>query len=97
MIEPFTVIIHGKPILITKDTIERSFQWYADHARLCASEAKAGAFHVNDLEQYVRENEEEALSYERQKKDGPDGRYSLAFIQQAYYIQSGESVPMLSK
>ena len=97
MLKPVTVHIYGKPITLTKETIEATFQWYADHARLCASEAKAGAFRVNDLERYVRENEEEALSYERQKKDGPDGRYSLAFIQQAYYIQSGESVPMLSK
>jgi hypothetical protein len=90
------IFVHDKAVTLTPETIEATFQWYADNARLCASEAMEGAFFVNDLDSYVSQKESEALNYERQKENGPDGRLSLAFIQRAYYIQSGESVPMLS-
>lgn len=91
-----TIHIHGKPVILTAETIAATYQWFADHHRLCASEASAGAFFVNDLPSYVADCERQALEYEAKKLDGAGGRMSLTFIQRAYFIQSGESVPMLA-
>lgn len=96
-IKAVEVRARGKPITLTAETMEATFQWYADNCRECAKQASEGAFWVNDLDEYVKYCERDALAFERQKKDGPDGRYSLAFLQQALYIQTGESVPLFSR
>lgn len=97
MIEPVTLHIHGKPVILTVETIKKTFQWYADNQRACAKAAQNGEFFVNDLEDYVSDCNARAQVYEAQIESGPFGRLSLAFLQRAYYIQSGESVPMLAK
>lgn len=94
MTKPVQIFIYEKPVTLTAETIAATFQWFADNARLCASEAQAGAFFVNNLSDYVKRKEAEALEYEAKKNEEPN-RLSLAFLQRAYYIQSGESVPML--
>lgn len=94
---PVTIHIYNKPVVLTVETIKTTLQWYADHERRCAAGATSGDFFVNDVDSYVAGREWQAAEYERQIEEGMDERMSLAFIQQAYYIQSGESVPMLSK
>lgn len=97
LLKPLTIHIHGKPVELTGKTLEATYQWYADNCRACAKAAQAGEFLVNNLELYVSNNEADAKRYEALKRGEESERMSLAFIQQAYYIQSGESVPMLAK
>lgn len=98
MHKPVTLHVYGEPIELSIETIKATLQWYADHERLCARCATNGDFYVNDIARYVAGREWQAYEYERQIEEGfGDERMSLAFIQRAYYIQSGESVPMLSK
>lgn len=85
------VIVYNKPIEITPETVQKTREWYADNARACIEEATAGKFHVNDLAKYVswqRERIRESLSGEWDN--------TLTFVQRAVYLQTGESVPLLS-
>lgn len=84
--------IHNQPVTLTDETIDKTWQWFADHQRACAVAATLGEFRVNDLCGYVRECLDEAARYDRH-----EGRISLTFVQRAYFIQSGESVPLLSQ
>lgn len=97
MLEPVTLHVHGEPVVLTVETLAKTFQWFADNQRACAEGAQNGDFFVNDVENYVLDCNARAQVYEAQIEKGPFGRLSLAFLQRAYYIQSGESVPMLSK
>jgi len=82
--------IHNQPVTLTDETIDKTWRWFADHQRACATAATLGEFRVNDLSGYVADCLAEAARY-----DQHEGRMSLTFIQRAYFIQSGESVPML--
>lgn len=83
--------VHGKPVVLTDETLSATWKWHADLERRCAAAAASGEMRVNDLDGYVKDCEARAVAYEAR-----EGRMSLAFIQQAYFIQSGESVPLLS-
>lgn len=76
---------------LTPETIQATRQWFADNARACIEEMESGAVRVNDPESYRAWCEERA----RDALAGASDR-SLTFIQRAYYIQTGECVPMLS-
>lgn len=89
------LFIHDEIVTITSETIAATYDWFAANSRLCASEAKAGKFFVNDLDKYVEECEAQALEYEA-CKEKETGRFSFAFMQRAYYIQTGESIPLLN-
>lgn len=84
--------IHNQPVTLTDETLDKTWQHFADLERRCAVAATLGEFRVNDLRGYVRDCLENAARYDRH-----EGRMSLTFVQQAYFIQSGESVPLLSK
>ncbi len=86
-----TVIVYGKPITITQETIERARQWYADNARACIAGARSGKFHVNNLAEYVEGEEQRAQDYLSGVAD-----HTLAFAQMAVYLQTGRSVPIMS-
>lgn len=87
--------VYGRPVTLTDATIRETFRWYADIERKCSAAAQAGEFRVNDLPRYVADCEASAKKYDAQAESGAEERLSLAFIQQAYFIQSGESVPIL--
>lgn len=93
-LSPVTLHIHGKPVILTVETLAKTFTWFADNQRACAAAAKAGEFFVNDLARYTADCEAHAAAYDRHETSG--NRLSLTFLQRAYFIQSGESVPMLS-
>lgn len=90
MSEPLEIRVHGEPVVLTGETIDATWQWHADLERSCAAAAKAGEFRVTNLAEYLKDCEARAAAY-----DAREGRMSLSFIQQAYFIQSGKSVPLL--
>lgn len=83
--------VYGKPVVLTDKTLSATWQWHADLERRCAAAAASGEMRVNDLDGYLKECEARAVAYEAH-----EGRMSLGFIQQAYFIQTGKSVPLLS-
>lgn len=77
-------------IKLTQETIQATRQWFADNALACIAEVQDGSVRVNDQERYFarcRQNHAEALA----------GAYdhSLAFLQRAHYIQTGECPALL--
>lgn len=78
-------------VQLTAETIYATRRWFANKAIGCALSAQLGEHHVNDLGRYVAWREEAAVS----SLDGA-GDHTLAFIQRAYFIQTGECVPILS-
>lgn len=86
-----TVIVYGKPVEITEESIQKTRQWFADNAQACIDQAREGVFKVNDLPRYVEWHAERMRDSLAGKGD-----HTLTFIQRALYIQTGESVPMLS-
>ena len=75
---------------LTEDTINTTWQWFADNSLACAADAIAGEFFVDDIEAYVAECVEDAKRYTRH-----EGRISFTFMQRAYFIQTGEDVALL--
>lgn len=65
-------------------------QWFADNALACIDEVERGDVKVNDRDSYFswrRQDHADALAG---KFDG-----SLAFLQRAWFMQTGESIPLL--
>lgn len=94
MTAPLTIHVYGKPVVLTGETLDKTWQWFADNQRECARAAKAGEFFVNDVDSYVEHCEQKAQRYEAH--DTESRRLSLTFVQRAHFIQSGQSVPMLT-
>ena len=70
---------------ITNETILETRQWYHDNAMGCIAEVKSGEVKVNDPEKYFEDCNRRAKEYLDGKWD-----HTLAFIQRAHYIQTGE-------
>lgn len=82
--------VRGETVVLTQDTIDATWASMADLCRKCADGALAGDFFTNDPEGYAAEQRELADRY-----DAHDGRMTMSFIQQAVFIQTGQSVPIL--
>lgn len=78
-------------VQLTDETIQKTRKWFSDNAMACIEEAKSGKVYVNNIERYTKLNEQSAREYMEGKHD-----HVLAFLQRAYFIQTGESVPLLS-
>jgi len=76
--------------VITDAAIESAKQFYINNAKACIKGAEAGEFHVNDLESWIAWQNERIAEMSR-----PDFPMSVAFMQRAYYEQTGESVALL--
>ena len=83
--------IHDERVWITNHTINATCDWYADNKQACIDEAVSGEVYVNDIEKYKAYCMEEYNKYKSGEFD-----VWLGFWQQAYYIQTGETVPILS-
>lgn len=92
------MIVHGQRIGITAETIHKTWLWFADNNQGCIDEVLNGDVFINpdfkdeylaDKAYYKQSNIESAKNL-----DIPSGT-SLWFWQRAYYIQEGESVPIL--
>ena len=84
------IYIYDKPVTLTEETIAATWKHFADHERLCAEEARAGILKPNDVDKYIEKCESNAALY-----DSREMRISVTWIQRAYFIQTGECVPIL--
>jgi hypothetical protein len=75
---------------LTEIAMQQTRQWFADNALAAAEDARAGRTRVNDLEGYLRDSERRAAYFL-----AGEGDSSVAFLQRAYYVQTGESVALL--
>jgi len=83
--------INGEVVTITNKTIVATCNWYAKNALGCIREAANGDAPVNNLSAYTLEK---LTDYDR----FISGNFEpgLWFWQRAHYIQTGQSVPILS-
>lgn len=86
------IMIHGKPVILTKDTLIKACNWFADNSLKQISEAldPETKWPVNNLDSFIEQMTLQADQY-RSANFVP----SLTFWQRVYYIQSGESVAIL--
>jgi hypothetical protein len=86
-----SIRVHDQSVLITKKTIKKTVNWYVKNAIGCIREAQSGDVFVNDFEDYRLQNIAKIKEYR-------SGNFEmwLGFWQQAYFIQCGESVPILN-
>ena len=83
------IIIHGERVILTEDTIFKTRKHFADNSQGCIDEVLNGSVKVNDQKEYFKRCEQNIIDA---LAGGSDK--TLAFLQHAYFIQSGESVPM---
>jgi hypothetical protein len=78
------------PRLITATSILATRQRFAENFRACIDEARQGTVEVNNLSRYCAWCESCAI-------DALNGKYdhTITFLQRAWFIQTGESVPLL--
>lgn len=85
------IMVYGKPVTLTQATIDATRKWFADNSQACINEVLSGEQRVNNPESYIawrKEAIEQALR--------GDFDRSLAFIQRAVALQTGECVPILA-
>lgn len=82
--------VHGEPVLLNKDDINKASEWYTVNAQKCIDEVVSGDVFVNDLESYVKGREQDIANYKT-------GNFKpwLGFWQQALYLKTGECVSIL--
>jgi hypothetical protein len=82
---------------LTAESIAAAHRGYADNARDCIAEVESGKVAVIDREQYIEGCEARAAEHDAYANGTATAefRYSLAFLQYAYYLQTGESVALL--
>lgn len=81
---------------LTPETIRAANQWFIDNARLCIAEAVSGRTRVNDLADYTAWREGHIAEWEAHIAAGTCS-VSFAFLQRAHFIQTGGSVPILTR
>lgn len=86
------IMIHGKPVILTKETLVSTCNWFADSSLKQITEASDPdtKWPVNNLDSFVEQMTAQADQY-RSANFVP----SLTFWQRAYFLQSGESVAVL--
>jgi hypothetical protein len=90
-LENMTIRVYDKPLIITSKTIKETCEWYADNALKCIAEVKDERITVNNPEQYIARYQTKHENY----KSG-DFEPWLGFWQQAVYLQTNESIPMMT-
>lgn len=86
------ILIHGTPVILTKDTLTKACNWFADNSLKQIAEAldPDTKWPVTDLDSFIEQMTAQADQY-RSANFVP----SLTFWQRAYFLQSGESVAIL--
>ena len=88
------IIVHGKPVTLSKDTILKTRECKINIELGCIEEVKSGKVYINPdygIERYEKDCMEEIEKY----KSGYYDKW-IGFIQLAYWIQTGESIPLLN-
>lgn len=94
-VKPIQVRIYDDLVTLSEDTIIKTRLQKIQNCKGCIDEVLSGKVYLNPeygIERYTQEMQNEACDIAKGKHD-----HYLAFIQTAYYIQSGECVPVLSK
>lgn len=86
------IAVKFNSIEITPETMQRTRQYFADLCDECVKAAAAGEFFVNDIVRYRQTNAEHKAAYLAGKSD-----HTFTFLQRAHYLQTGESVALLSR
>ncbi|QWU14401.1 hypothetical protein KP014_21065 [Paenibacillus sophorae] len=75
---------------LSAESIQKAREWFADNAQGCINEVVSGEVKVNDIESYIQWRKESIA-------EALDGcyDYTLAFLQKAHTIQTGECVALL--
>lgn len=81
----------------SSESIVAARKWFADNALACAAAARSrsdilldGEFHVNDIDSYKTNQYRLAQEYLEGEYD-----HTFAFLQKAYYLQTGIDVALL--
>ena len=82
------ITFNGKEI--PQNIIEETKQYFINLNKECIKGAENGEFHVNDLESYIKQ----CLEYIENMEKKTDN-FSFTFLQQAYFLMTGESVALL--
>lgn len=75
---------------LTEETILKTRKWYHDNAIACVKAVESGWDKVAHKEDYLKWQCESAERYMKGEND-----HILAFLQRAYYIQTGKSIALL--
>lgn len=84
------VRIQDGEVTLTRETIDKTWQWYIDNARDCINEVLSGEVKVNNVKRYIDWNLDQIEMFQNRKCN-----IWLGFIQRAVYIQTGESIPLM--
>lgn len=84
--------INGEPVILTKETLVSTCNWFADNSLKQIAEASDPDTKcpVNDLDSFI-----EQMTAQAQQYKSANFVPSLTFWQRAYFLQSGESVAIL--
>lgn len=78
-------------VQLSEESIKKTRKWFSENALACIEEVKSGKVNVNDPEYYFAWREKEAKEYMEGLHD-----HNFTFWQRAYFIQTGESIALLS-
>jgi hypothetical protein len=78
-------------IEITTETIVATRSHYVEICKACIADATMGKFRVNDLEKYIKRQEQGIDNLNNGNCD-----HTLTFLQTAYWLQTGKMIPILS-
>lgn len=84
------ISVRNVPVTLTEETIIKTRQYFATNAQGCIDEVLSGNVRVNDIEKYIISCKQRAIDSLAGKSDN-----TFTFIQMAYYLQTGVSVPLL--
>ncbi|MEM7557211.1 MAG: hypothetical protein AAF378_24605 [Cyanobacteria bacterium P01_A01_bin.84] len=84
--------LYFKGQLLTEETLLATDKYFADLNDQCIKEAKDGTTYVNDLKEYIAWCEDK-----KQKSLSGNSRNNFTYLQQAYYLQTGECIAFLPK
>lgn len=86
-----TVNVYGKKVKLDKQDIKNTCLWFADNAQGCIDEVMSGDVFVNNIDSYVEGKQQDKENY-------LTGNFVpwLGFWQQAVYLKTDQSVPMIS-
>lgn len=88
-----SIRVHGEKVILTKDTIVKTREWFIQNELGCIAEVESGEVYLNPEYGFDRYKGDCLSNIEKIKQGEWD--HSLTFVQRAYYIQSGKSVGLL--
>ena len=84
------ISVKGEDIILSKEIIHKTREHFINIHLACIDEVMNGEVKVNDMEKYINWKNESIKHVKAGKSD-----CTLHFIQVAYFIQTGITVPLL--